>query len=139
MRGGLREGVFMGEDAKKSEETWGEAMGLPLACLGAVIGAGVGVGVAKMAAGAGFYAVIVVGVMAGVGAMVFSKKGGVGVGVLVGVVAICASLWAEWYCFPFLADGSLGYFVAHVGDLKPFSLLLHGVGAVAGGWIAARR
>ncbi len=121
------------------EPSWQETMAYPLACLGALLGAALGAGATRMAMYAGLYAIMVVGVLTGLGAITLSRRGGWGVAIIAVIVALSASLCTEWWCFPFDADDSLGYFVRHIGDLPPFSLLMHAIGAAAAGFIAWRR
>jgi len=41
--------------------------------------------------------------------------------------------------FPFTADGSLSYFLAHLLQLKPFTLLLLGIGTIFSFWFGKGR
>ena len=56
-------------------------------------------------------------------------------GVICAVAAIGLGLFTEWYFWPFAADESLTYFLKNVGDLKPVTMLMIGVGAVFAFWL----
>jgi hypothetical protein len=111
-----------------------------LGAIGAVIGAALGVGVFWFALRSGFYAEVVIGVLAGwIGGMM-SRRPSWAVGAIAGVGTLFTGLWAEWrFVAPMIADDSFLYFVTHVHHLAPFKLLWHAVGVVAAVWIAARR
>ncbi len=123
----------------RREPTWGEAMAYPLACLGAIAGALLGAVLSYAAAKAGFYAIILVGVTTGFGATIAARRGGWIVALIATLVALTASLYTEWYLYPFVADDSLNYFIHHLGDLRPFTLIVHAAGAAAAGYIASRK
>ncbi|MCX5644694.1 MAG: hypothetical protein NTZ17_08405 [Phycisphaerae bacterium] len=48
-------------------------------------------------------------------------------------------LFTEWRYEPFVADASLGYFVSHVHQLQPITLLMLGAGTLIGFWVPFRR
>jgi hypothetical protein len=56
-----------------------------------------------------------------------------------GLLAIVAGLLAEHQLAPFVADTSLTYFLVHVLDLQPVTLLLIGMGGLIGFWVPFRR
>ena len=45
----------------------------------------------------------------------------------------------EWRFAPFVADESFSFFVRHLNELKPLTLILIGVGAVLGFWFGVGR
>jgi hypothetical protein len=55
---------------------------------------------------------------------------------LCGVLALGAALFSEWSFAPFIADKSLGYFIDHVHQLRPLTLLMVVAGAGFGYWLA---
>ena len=118
---------------------WNDVLAYPLACAGAMVGAGVGGFLAGLASHAGFYAVIIVGITTGFGAVLIGRRHDLVIGIMAGVIALVGSLLTEWWLYPFIADDSLGYFVQHLGDLRGFSMLVHGVGAVCAFYIGWRR
>lgn len=118
---------------------WNDVLAYPLACAGAMVGAAVGGFVAAGASRAGFYAIIVVGIATGFGAALIGRRHNVVIGIMAAVIALLASLFTEWWLYPFISDDSLGYFVQHIGDLPAFRLLVHALGAACAGWIGWRR
>ena len=51
-------------------------------------------------------------------------------------MCIATSVYAEWYNFPFRADPSFAYFLHHLSDLTGFTMLMHVVTLLIGGWVA---
>ena len=86
----------------------------------------------------GFYAMVLPGGFAGLAAGIPRSRSPI-VPVLCGVLAIIAGLLTEYRFAPFLADGSLDYFLAHALDLRPVTLLLIALGGFLGFWIPFRR
>jgi hypothetical protein len=86
----------------------------------------------------GFYALVLPGGLAGLVAGIPQCRS-MAAPILCCVVAIGAGLLAEYRFAPFLADQSLGYFFAHLVDLRPFTLLLIGLGGAIGFWVPFRR
>jgi len=87
----------------------------------------------------GFYALMLPGALAGFGASLFVSDRSVRRGVVCGVFAVGLGLFAEWRFAPFIKDPSLGYFLAHIGQLQPITLLMIAVGGVFGYWLALGR
>jgi hypothetical protein len=55
------------------------------------------------------------------------------------LLAIVAGLFAEHRNAPFVADGGLGYFLLHIADLGPLTLVQIGAGGLIGFWVPFRR
>jgi hypothetical protein len=127
------------EYAGTQEGSWAEALAYPLGCVGALVGVAIGAVVTRMGMSAGVYALIVVGPLAGFTARALARRGDVLLGVMVGAIAALGGLWTEWWLQPFIVDNSLGYFVTHLGSIRPFDLLIIGVGAVVAFFMAARK
>jgi hypothetical protein len=87
----------------------------------------------------GFYALMLPGVLAGAGASLFVTDRSVARGALCGVFALGLGLFAEWRFAPFIKDPSLGYFLVHLHQLQPITLLMIAVGGVLGCWLALGR
>jgi hypothetical protein len=109
-----------------------------LVLAGAVAGAVLGYFIVQWLAHQGYYAMIVPGGLVGLGAGI-SKSKSLAISIVCGVIALGAGLFTEWRVFPWMADGSLGYFLAHLTDLKPVTLGMFGIGAFLGFWIPFRR
>ena len=86
----------------------------------------------------GFYAMVLPGGLAGLAAGIPRSRSPI-VPVLCGLLAIVAGLLTEYRFAPFLADGSLKYFLVHTMDLRPLTLLLIGLGGFLGFWVPFRR
>jgi hypothetical protein len=86
----------------------------------------------------GFSALALPGVLIGLGAGRCVPGRSLPLAVTCGISALVLGVFAEWKHFPFLADDSLGYFLAHLLDLRPFTLLMLALGGFAGFWFAWR-
>jgi hypothetical protein len=86
----------------------------------------------------GFYAMILPGGLCGLGAGVFKRRSN-WVPVVCGLLALGLAFFTEWRSAPFLADGSFGFFVLHIHQLSPVTLVLVGVGTWIGFWVPFRR
>ena len=60
-------------------------------------------------------------------------------GVLCGLLATIAGLLTEYQFAPFVADGSLRYFLVHVSELQPLTLVSIGTGGLIAFWVPFRR
>ncbi len=87
----------------------------------------------------GFYALMLPGALAGFGASLFVSERSVRRGVVCGVFALGLGLFAEWRFAPFIKDPSLGYFLVHIGQLRPITLLMIAAGTGFGYWLALGR
>ena len=86
----------------------------------------------------GFYALVLPGGLAGLAAGI-PRTRGISAAVIAALVASVAGLVAEHAVAPFIADRSLAFFFAHVGELRPVTLALIGLGAVIGFYVPFRR
>lgn len=89
-------------------------------------------------AGQGFYALILPGALVGFGAGRFPSSS-IAIPALCGIMALVIGLFSEWKISPFIADDSLGYFVTHLHELQPITLILLAVGTFVGFWFPFRR
>ena len=109
-----------------------------LVLLGAVIGGLIGYVVFRWLLGQGVSGLMLPGGLLGMGAGVF-RTNTKAVAVVCGVMALLLGLVAEWSSSPFIADGSFGYFIVHVRELQPATLIMIAIGAAIGFWIPFRR
>jgi hypothetical protein len=109
-----------------------------LALGGALAGGAVGYFVFFWLAAQGFYGLALPGGLLGLGAGLVRNRS-LGVAVMCGVLATALGLVAEYRYAPFIADGSFGYFLAHVPDLQPVTLVMIGLGGLIGFWVPYRR
>jgi hypothetical protein len=101
---------------------------LALGLLGAVVGGGVGYFVFFWIAGQGFYALMLPPGMLGIGAGMAARRRSRPLALACGVAGLALGLFTEWRYAPFVADKSLGYFVTHLHELQPVTLIMIAVG-----------
>ena len=104
--------------------------------LGAAVGGAAGYFATGWLARQGFYAMALPGAALGFGAGLLVAKRCPGVAIVCGVLALALGLFTEWKNFPFIADHTFSYFLRHVGDLRPMTMILIGLGALGGYWFA---
>jgi hypothetical protein len=109
-----------------------------LALGGALVGGAVGYSAFFWSAQQGFYALVLPGGLLGLGAGIVQNRSS-WVAVACGLLAIALGLFTEYRFAPFAEDHSLGYFLAHVLDLRPLTLLMIGLGGLIGFWVPFRR
>ena len=107
-----------------------------LGCVGAAIGGWLGYVAFFWIARQGFYALPVPGALLGVGCGLLVRRRLVPLAILCGLAALTLGLYAEWRFAPFIADKSLRYFVSHIHELRPYTLLMIALGTVFGFWFA---
>ena len=103
---------------------------LVLGLFGAAAGGGLGYLAFSWILGHGFYAIIIPGAALGFGFALAARRHRVSYGVICAVLALGLGLFAEWKHFPFNADGSFGYFLTHMQQLKPMTWIMIAVGCV---------
>jgi hypothetical protein len=109
-----------------------------LVLLGAIVGGAVGYAGFFWLVNQGLYGLVVPGGLLGLGAGVYATSSRY-IPPLCGVMALILGIFTEWKFAPFNADESLSYFVAHLHQLKPMTLLMIGLGAAIGFWVPFRR
>ncbi len=103
------------------------------ALLGAVAGGVIGYFGFLWIAGQGFYALVLPGGLLGVGASLAQNRS-TAVCVICGLLALALGFVAEWRFAPFIKDVSFSYFLTHVHQLRPITLIMIAAGAVIGFW-----
>lgn len=106
--------------------------------LGATLGGVIGFLLFGWLIGQGFYAPAIPGVMLGLGGGLLAKERSLPVALVCGASALMLCVFAEWRHFPFTHDASLGYFLAHLADLRQLTLTMFLIGGGAGFWFAWR-
>jgi hypothetical protein len=109
-----------------------------LVLLGALLGGALGYAAFFWIAKQGFYGLVLPGGLLGCGAGVFKSRSRY-LSVICGLAALALGLFTEWRFSPFVADASLFYFLGHVSQLKPVTLLMIAAGAAIGFWVPFRR
>ena len=107
-----------------------------IGCIGAAIGGWLGYLAFFWIVRQGFYALPVPGALMGIGCGLLARDRLVPLAILCGVAALALGLYAEWRLNPFVADGSLRFFVNHIHQLRPYKLLMVVLGGVFGFWFA---
>jgi hypothetical protein len=111
---------------------------LSLALSGALAGGILGYFGFFWIASQGFYALALPGGLLGLGAGIVKNRS-ILVAVSCGLAATALGLFTEWRYAPFIDDDSLAYFLAHVYQLKPITLVMILVGGLIGFWIPYSR
>ena len=111
---------------------------LLLLIVGAVVGGVVGYYGFFWIAGQGYYAMVLPGGMIGVGAALGRSKSIVPA-ILCCIAAIGLGLFVDWKFEPFKDDGSFGFYIHHVAELQPVTMLMIAAGAFVAFWIPFRR
>ncbi len=86
----------------------------------------------------GFYGIILPGALLGLGSNLGRTKC-IPVAVACGLAALALGFFTEWRLAPFVADDSLKYFITHVQELQPFTLIVIAIGGAMGFWMPFRR
>lgn len=107
--------------------------------LGAVLGAVVGVVGHWAMLRAGYHMAGVAGIGLALGVSPAARTPSLPWGLSTALLALAASLLTDWWFRPFLVDGSLRYYLAHVGELAPRSLASLVVAAGLGFWFGRGR
>lgn len=109
-----------------------------LAFAGALLGGTVGYFAFFWIAAQGLYGPALPGGLLGLGAGIVKTRS-IGVAVTCGLLATALGLFTEFRFAPFIKDPSLSYFLSHVFDLRPMTLLMIAVGGTIGFWIPFRQ
>jgi hypothetical protein len=84
----------------------------------------------------GYSALVLPGALVGIGAGIIMKARSVPLMVICGFIGLFAGIFSEWRGFPFRADQSFPYFLRHLQDLSPITLLMLALGTFAGAYFA---
>jgi hypothetical protein len=128
--------IGMVESAQRGRET-DRKSGL-LVLLGAAAGGLVGYLLFWAMAHRGLYGLALPGGLLGLGAGIFKTRSTV-VPIACGFLALALGLFTEWRFASFAADGSLGYFLSHLHQLGPMTLVMIAAGALIGFYVPFRR
>lgn len=82
----------------------------------------------------GVYALAIPGALLGLSCGFCTLRQSHVLGAVAAVAAIVLGVFAEWRFFPFIADESFWYFVQHLDDLKPITMIMIAVGGGFGYW-----
>lgn len=115
------------------------AKSMALGIVGAILGGVVGWLACTWLAQQGFYALALPGAAIGLGYGALSKRPMIAGGLLCAVAALAVGITWEGLNRPFIADESFSFFLAHLQDLKPVSMLFIGLGVVFAFWFGRGR
>ena len=87
----------------------------------------------------GFYALVLPGGLVGLGGGLLARDRSPIRATICGLVALALGVFTEWRFAPFIKDASLGYFLAHLHQLRPITLLMIAAGGALGYWLALGR
>lgn len=107
-----------------------------LGIVGAAVGGTVGYLLFGWIATQGFYGIMIPGGLLGFGCGLLASHKSELRGVACGLAAVILGLYCEWKVFPFTKDGSLDYFLKHLGDLRPLTWIMIVVGSVIAYYLA---
>ncbi len=103
---------------------------LLLGIVGAVVGGCLGFFAFFWIVNQGFYALIIPAALLGLGAGIAAQQRIVPLAIICGVAGLILGIATEWRYAPFKADDGFLFFVAHLHDLKPITLVMLALGAV---------
>lgn len=106
---------------------------------GAAIGGAVGYYVFAWILGYGLYAMILPGAALGFGFSLCTQQRSTLNGIICAVLAVGLGFFAEWKEMPFAQDDSFGFFVSHIHQLTPVTLIMIAVGGLLAYWSANGR
>lgn len=109
-----------------------------LVLLGAAMGGALGYLLFFWLAGQGLYGLALPGGLLGLGAGIFKTRSKT-VPVVCGLAALVLGLFTEWHYEPFVADGSLSYFLSHLYQLQAVTVLMLAAGTLIGFGVPFRR
>ena len=79
----------------------------------------------------GFYAIMLPSALVGLAAGYVVRSRSHLLAIMCAIGGLALGFYTEWKSLPFRADNSLSFFVKHIHELKPITLLMLAVGTVA--------
>jgi hypothetical protein len=107
--------------------------------LGAAVGGVVGYYAFGWVLSQGFYAMVIPGAALGYGFGLLSRDRSTVYGIVCAILAVGLGLFTEWKFFPFIKDGSFNYFITHIHELIPVTLIMIALGGLCGYWFGIGR
>jgi len=122
----------------------GRRLPTPAVCIirgvvGGVVGGFVGYQIFHWLLRQGYYGLLFPGTLLGLGCGGVCGRKIIPLGIVCAMCAVVLGLYSEWSVAPFVADRGLGYFAAHVQDLRPFTLAMIALGGVMAFWLGQGR
>jgi hypothetical protein len=101
-----------------------------LGILGAILGGLAGYFAFSWLLGQGFYALLLPPALLGLGAGLLARRRSVPLAIICGIAGLALALFVEWRFRPFTANSTFNYFISHLSQLTPVTLIMAGIGAV---------
>lgn len=101
---------------------------IALGLLGAAVGGCLGYFAFTWIASQGFYALMLPPGLLGIGAGLASRRRSRPLAIICAVAGLVLGIFTEWRHAPFMWDKSFGYFLTHVHQLQPVTLIMIAVG-----------
>lgn len=114
-------------------------MSISLGLIGAAVGGVLGFFAFQFLHSQNLYALGLPGALLGLGAGLLVGRKSYLLGTICGLASLGLGIFVEWKFFPFSADESFSYFVQHLHQLKPITLILIVLGGVFGFWFGKGR
>ena len=106
---------------------------------GGMVGGVIGFLVVCWLARQGMYGMMIPGAMIGLAAGIAARGKSLLLGMICASAAVVFGFVIEWAVFPFLKDRSFSFFLAHLHDLRPMTMIMIGLGAVFAFWLGRGR
>jgi hypothetical protein len=107
--------------------------------LGAIAGGTLGHFAFEWLTTQGFYSLVLPGALLGLGFGLASRFRSNTCGIFCAIAAVLLGFFSEWNSFPFLKDESFFYFLKHLNQLKPLTMIMIGLGALLSFWFGRGR
>jgi len=111
-----------------------DAIKIILGILGAVVGGTVGHYAFTWIVGQGFYALVIPGAFLGLGFSAGFQSKSTAAAVFCATAAVGLELFSEWSVFPFAKDTGFQFFLVHVHQLEPITLIMVALGGLCAFW-----
>jgi hypothetical protein len=105
-----------------------------LGLVGVIVGGAAGFFLFVWLVRQGYYAMMVPGAALGLLGGILLRSYSQAFGVVCAVLAVLLGLFTEWWTAPLLVDDSFKYFVTHLNQLKPVTLIMIGLGGLCAYW-----
>ena len=87
----------------------------------------------------GFYALALPGILIGCGAGWSLRQRSGTCAIICALLALVAGIVSEWRAHPFIKDDGFGYFIQHLQDLRPITIIMILLGAIFAAWFGMGR
>lgn len=112
---------------------------LGLGLVGMAVGGAAGYWVVDWLTDQGLYAISLIGLLMGLGCGALSGRRSIVLGVLCAIATAVFTIYVEWAFFPFVADGSLPFFLKNLSQVLRAHQILMVLGVGCGLWFGVGR